>query len=405
MNKSIFNYICEKEFAYENIDEIEISTFTGTFILKKDYSLEGNKGYILTLYKSNNDIKLKSKQLYKFSDYVTKDKNELSMLKKAKSFSRSESCVLIQGESGTGKEILAQAIHNNSVRRDKPFIPINITTIADTLIESELFGYERGSFTGGLVEGKKGIFELANGGTIFIDEIGDAPPNIQVQLLRVLEECSIRKVGSHEEIPINVRIIAATNKDLLKETEMNRFRLDLYFRLNILPLNTTPLRRKKEDIPFLLQYFLNKKMNDVKVEDFFERSTLTYLENYSWPGNIRELNNLMEYLFITNPNKKIGIDDLQPHMIKDLEVDLPNLNLSNEEIEVLRLYYDELRIIGRVKASDLLKDRDVDITVGKIKSLLDKLNSKKLLHYVKNKGYIISSHGKEIIKRYDEHIL
>lgn len=405
LNKNIKRYIYEKEIDYKNSVDIEINTFTGVYILKKDYSLEGNKGYILTLHISNNKSKQKLKSLYKFSDYITKDKNELTMLSKAKSFSRSEASVLIQGESGTGKEILAQAIHNNSARKDKPFIPINITTITDSLIESELFGYEKGSFTGGLMEGKKGIFELANGGTIFIDEIGDAPPNIQVQLLRVLEESSIRKVGSHNEVPINVRIIAATNKNLLKETQLNKFRLDLYFRLNILPINTTPLREKKEDIFYLLQYFLENKFVDIKVEEYFEDSTLDFLKNYSWPGNIRELNNLMEYLFTINPNRKIRIEDLQPNMIKDSTTNkIDSYSLSGEEFDVLKLYYDEMKIMGRVKVSNLLKNKNIDISVGKTKGILNKLNSNHFLQYIKNRGYVITSSGKRKIDEYVEHI-
>lgn len=369
----------------------------GTTIIKKDYVLDNN-GFILTIKAISRNNGNTTRKLYNFQDYITKDDKELAMLNNAKKFSRSEACILIQGESGTGKEILAQAIHSNSVRCNMPFIPINITTISDNLIESELFGYEKGSFTGGLKEGKKGIFELANGGTIFIDEIGDAPYNIQVQLLRVLEENTIRKVGSHEEIPINVRIIAATNKNLVEETKKGNFRLDLFFRLNILPLNTTPLRCKKDDIKVLIEYYLSRKFKDMKIEDYFELETIDFLLNYQWPGNIRELSNLMNYLLIVDLNWKVRIQDLQTHMLNNYKSKESYCrDLTENEVLVLKLYNEEMKILGRIKAARLLKEQKINITEGMLKTLLAKLCSKDLLYYKKNKGYVITNKGKNSI--------
>ncbi len=396
LNKDIESLISYDKL--ENLNNMQVETVLpiGKVIIKKDYTLD-NSGYILTLQVVNMKV-TSSKILYTFRDYITENSTELTMISNAKKFSRSESCILIQGESGTGKEILAQAIHNNSARKDKPFIPINITTISNSLIESELFGYEKGSFTGGLKEGKSGIFELANGGTIFIDEIGDAPANIQAQLLRVLEENTIRRVGSHEEIPIDVRIIAATNKNLLKETEIGNFRLDLFFRLNILPLHTMPLREKIDDVVVLLKYFLNKKTNLAAIDDYFENSTIEFLNSYAWPGNIRELSNLVDYLSIIDLKRKIKIDDLQLHMLdaRDINYNI-KLALREDEIEVLKLYKKQLKVLGRVKASRLLQEQNVDITEGMLKRILDSLHSKDLLHYVKNKGFIITNKGKSIL--------
>ncbi len=342
----------------------------------------------------------KTEFLYDFDDYVTADSEELKMLEKAKRFSKSESSVLIQGESGTGKEILAQAIHKNSDRKNKPFIPINITTLSNNLIESELFGYEKGSFTGGLKEGKRGIFELADGGTIFIDEIGDTPAGVQVQLLRVLEENTIRRIGSHEEIPINVRIISATNKNLLEMTETGEFRLDLFFRLNILPLETRPLRRKREDVILLVDYYLKKHLLKLPYGELFSEETMDFLSSYDWPGNIRELTNLLDYLFVIYAGEKIQIHDLQNHMLKSREIPNEHHRLSEEEYRVLLLYSSTKGVYGRIKASRLLSENGFRINEGKMRRLLTLLYERKLLSYIKNRGYAITEQGKRAVDEY-----
>lgn len=393
INNNIGNYISALELDNNLLKELEIDLNLGKFKLKKDYSFPMFNGSILTLVKKTNNKKKLAKKLYNFEDYITNNYREENMLNDARNFSRLDSPILIQGESGTGKEILAQSIHSNSVRSNMPFIPINISTISQSLLESELFGYEKGSFTGGLVEGKEGIFEKANGGTIFLDEIGDIPKDIQVKLLRVLEEHSIRKVGSHDEIPIDVRIIAATNKDLFNETKSNNFRLDLYFRLNILPLNTTPLRNKPEDISLLLKNFLNINSNDDDFKNYFEKDTIDFLKKYSWPGNIRELKNLVLYLSAKNLNRPVKIEDLQNHMLKEINREDKSINLNTSEKIVLNLYYEENKVIGRIKASNLLESKGHEITPGKIKKILESLNNFKLLDYIKNKGYVISEKG------------
>ena len=214
----------------------------------------------------------------------------------AEKASKSTSTVLIQGESGTGKELFARAVHFYSNRAKGPFIPINCAAIPEQLLESELFGYEDGAFTGARRGGKAGKFELANKGTIFLDEIGDMPIHLQTKLLRVVQEYVIEKIGGKESIPIDVRIIAATNKDLEKKVLEGEFRQDLFYRLNVIPLNIPPLRDRKDDIVILVDYLLDKC--NVKLEKHIskiEDAVLEIFMNYQWPGNVRELENTIEY--------------------------------------------------------------------------------------------------------------
>lgn len=224
----------------------------------------------------------------------------------AKKISKIDSPVLIEGETGTGKELFAHSIHNFSHRKNKPFLAVNCTAFQDSLLESELFGYEPGAFTGALKSGSKGIFEIADGGTVFLDEIGDAPINIQVKLLRVLQEGEIRRIGGKESIPINVRVISATNKDLKIYVNDGRFRKDLYYRLNTYILHIPALRERKEDIRLLIMYFLNKLGFKHKIID---EDLVKYMMKLPWDGNIRELKNCIDYLGYMSGSRS-GINNL-----------------------------------------------------------------------------------------------
>jgi DNA-binding NtrC family response regulator len=220
------------------------------------------------------------------------------------------STVLITGESGTGKELIARALHNNSSRRDKPFIKINCAAIPKTLMESELFGYEKGAFTGA-VGSKPGRFELADGGTLFLDEIGEIPVEMQVKLLRVLQESEFERVGGIKTIKVDVRLVTATNRDLMKEVAAANFREDLFYRLNVVPVHLPPLRDRKEDIPLLVQYFVSKfnerlKKNITRVEDDAHERLLAH----PWPGNIRELENVLERTILFAEGPTIRARDL-----------------------------------------------------------------------------------------------
>lgn len=232
---------------------------------------------------------------FSFDDIIAQSKSMKSIVSFCKKIANSPSTVLIEGDSGTGKEVLAQAIHNYSIRKDSGFVAINCAAIPDTLIESELFGYEEGAFTDAKKGGRPGKFELANGGTLFLDEIGDMKPDMQVKLLRAIQESAVTRVGGDKVIPVDVRIIAATNKNLKEEVETGNFRLDLYYRLNVIPVSIPPLRERKEDIPSLIKHFLNKKAKQLKKnKPNIKYRTLQDLLEYDWPGNIRELENHIE---------------------------------------------------------------------------------------------------------------
>jgi len=238
--------------------------------------------------------------IYAFDKIIGKDKNFLRVIEFARKVADSRSNILIMGESGTGKELFAQAIHNCSNRSEEPFVAINCGAIPRNLIESELFGYEEGAFTGAKSSGHPGKFEIADGGTIFLDEIGEMPLDMQTRLLRVIEEGTVSRIGSIKETVVNIRVIAATNKDLYEEVRKGNFRKDLFYRLNVLPVRLPPLRERKEDIPLLFDFFMktkSKKMNkrSVKVPDEFMNSLI----EYEWPGNVRELENLVEWMINT----------------------------------------------------------------------------------------------------------
>jgi len=226
-----------------------------------------------------------------------------------KKIAPSSSTVLILGESGTGKEVLAKYIHFCSKRKG-PFVPINCAAIPEELLEAELFGYEKGAFTGA-IKSKPGKFEMANGGTIFLDEIGDLSPKLQAKLLRVIQEKQVERLGGERPIKIEVRILAATNKDLEKEVKEGRFREDLFFRLNVIPIKLPPLRERKEDIPLLANFFLKKICEREGIEEKkLTPEAMEKLINYPWPGNIRELENFIERLVILSENNIIGVEDL-----------------------------------------------------------------------------------------------
>ena len=228
-----------------------------------------------------------------------------------------DSTVLIQGESGVGKDLIAEIIHSNSNCKDGPFIRVNCGAIPENLLESELFGYEAGAFTGASKTGKVGLFELARGGIIFLDEIGELPLNLQVKLLRVLQDKEIMRVGGVEPIKVECRIIAGTNRNLLEMIDKGQFRLDLYYRLNVVPIMVPPLREREDDIPVLMNYFINIFNEKYGMKKRLDNSVYNCLIEYSWPGNVRELENLMERLVVTSINDIITIKDLPANIKND----------------------------------------------------------------------------------------
>ena len=255
---------------------------------------------------------------YTFNNIITQNPKMEYLKKLGRTAARSNSTVLILGESGTGKELFAQAIHKASYRKFGPFIPINCAAIPKELLESELFGYEAGAFTGARKEGKPGKFELANGGTIFLDEIGDMPLEMQVKLLRVLEEKEFERVGGNKKITLDARIIAATNEKIEEAVEKGKFREDLYYRLNVINIDIPPLRDRKEDIPLLCDHlieYLSKELNTDKKK--IDERTMEILMEYHWPGNVRELRNVLERAITLSSQKLILPNHLPERLVKN----------------------------------------------------------------------------------------
>lgn len=253
-----------------------------------------------------------------------------------------EANVLILGESGTGKEVVAKAIHDHSPRSGGPFVPINCGAIPPDLLESELFGHEKGAFTGAFAM-RKGRFELAEGGTLFLDEIGDMPMPMQVKLLRVLQERQFERVGGSKEIHANVRVVAATHRKLERMIEQEKFREDLYYRLNVFPIEMPSLRERQDDIPLLLQELVNRHEEEHAAVVRFTQRAVESLMQHQWPGNVRELSNLVERLLILHPNQIVDVNDLPPKY-RHIEADVYEPNYSPELAErdaLLAIFSDE----------------------------------------------------------------
>ena len=254
-------------------------------------------------------------------DMVVCDENTIKTLLLADSVAKMDTTVVLCGESGVGKEVFAKYIRDNSRRKDAPYVKVNCGAIPENLIESELFGYEKGSFTGANKSGKIGLFEMADHGTIFLDEIGELPLNMQVKLLRVLQEQEIERIGGTKPVRIDVRVIAATNRNLEKMMEEKKFREDLYYRLMVFPIHIPALRERKKDIEPLAEYFLKELNNRYKGNKHLAENCMMILENYQWPGNVRELKNIVERAFIISQSdeittESIPITDANAHMNK-----------------------------------------------------------------------------------------
>jgi two-component system response regulator HydG len=245
-----------------------------------------------------------------FSGIIGKDPKMQLIYKLIEDIAPTDATVLIQGESGTGKELVARAIHRRSPRKNKPFVVINCSAYPATLLESELFGHEKGSFTGAIRQ-KSGRFEQAHGGTVFLDEIGEIAPSAQIKLLRVLQTQKFERIGGEKTLNVNVRIIAATNKELLQQVKQGTFREDLYYRLNVIPINLPPLSERRNDIPLLARYFLRRFAAEQgkKIDDFSPES-LRLLLDYPWPGNVRELENTVEHATVLAKGSRVETSEL-----------------------------------------------------------------------------------------------
>ena len=286
----------------------------------------------LRLKNLETDNKRLSKELsekYVFGNIVTRNKNMIALLDVADRAAQSDASILVLGESGTGKELLAKAIHYNSPRSVFPFVAVNCPSIPESLIESELFGHEKGAFTGA-IQAKRGKFEIADKGTIFLDEIGDLRLDLQSKLLRVLQEREIEHVGGTKSIQIDVRVIAASNQDLLEKAEAKEFRQDLYYRLNVIPLSLPALRARTDDIPLLAEYFIKKYSNRPLT---LSSPFLKKLIDYDWPGNVRELENIIQRAVVLCPHDVLDENCAELNQGKRTQKDMHRSGVTLESIE------------------------------------------------------------------------
>ncbi|MCR8746255.1 sigma 54-interacting transcriptional regulator [Romboutsia lituseburensis] len=385
---------------YINVNKYNIESFgkvTGAYFCIQEIT------YIRKL-EQNLSKKLRDKgqvARYNFDDIKT---NSLELEKSkelAKKIAKSDYTVLITGESGTGKELMAQSIHNGSLRFNQPFIAINCAAMPENLLESELFGYEEGAFTGALKGGKRGLFEQAHNGTIFLDEIGDMPMYLQTKLLRVIQENQVMRVGGESVIDIDVRIIAATNKNLLDMIKNEKFRADLYYRINVLPINIPPLRDRKEDIAELLKYFMKNKIEiSNKVKEI--------INSYSWPGNIRELRNTAMYIDTMCMDNKVNICDLPYNIMNHKKEYSYEINILKEKtsidkvnkiMQVINAENILNKSIGRSGIVNKLNESGYFITEGEVRKILSIFKDLDLVaSEVGRKGSELSEKGIYLLK-------
>lgn len=300
--------------------ELEISTKTGErkIIEMTVRGMKNAAGHRLGVLVSFRDLTHERElarrvgETYQFSGIIGRDKRMLEVFDLIHDLAESTVPVLVYGESGTGKELVAAAIHNEGPRADRQFVPVNCGALPETLLESELFGYVKGAFTGA-VRDKKGRFELADGGTIFLDEIGDISPAMQVRLMRVLQEGTFERVGSEKTIKVNVRVISATNKDLAKEIAAGRFRDDLFYRLSVVPVHLPPLRERRNDIPLLVEHILKRTLEAAGKQGIkISAETLDVMMSHDWPGNVRELQNWIQFALVKCKGQLIMPEHLPP---------------------------------------------------------------------------------------------
>ncbi len=319
LNVLIQNNIMKKNIVYE--------------VVQNNLALDDDK-YISSVYKQA------------FSDIIGESKEMQNVKSIVKKVADTNTNIMLQGETGTGKELFASAIHALSSRRHQKFIAINCASIPETLLESELFGYEKGSFTGALPSGKRGKFEMADGGTIFLDEIADMPISIQPKLLRFLQESMVEKIGGNDPVKVNVRIVAATNKDLETEVTAGRFREDLFYRLNVIPVHIPPLRERGYDIILCAKYFAQLFCEKLQKETpDFDIEVIEFFQSYNWPGNIRELKNIIEYNVNMCEGDIIKLKDFPPHYRKKMN----KLTISKMDLKSRLEEYEKAIIEEHVK--------------------------------------------------------
>ncbi|HHO75129.1 MAG TPA: sigma-54-dependent Fis family transcriptional regulator [Deltaproteobacteria bacterium] len=337
----------------------------------------------LALQEENTYLKQQLRARYKFENIIgSSDKMQrvFGMIDKVAS---TDSTVLILGESGTGKELVARALHYNSPRSQNAFVPVNCGAIPEELLESELFGHEKGAFTGAF-RTRIGRFELANQGSILLDEVSEMSPNLQVKLLRVIQEREFERVGGIKSMKADVRIIAATNRDLEEEVVQGRFREDLYYRLNVIPITLPPLRERKEDIPLLIRHFLEKYSTDKPTSvKAFGKKAMSALMQYRWPGNVRELENIVERMVVLCDGDEVELSDLPDKVLSGcatVDSDIPQIDLPESGIDLSTAVneFEKSIIIQALNKSNWVKNRAAKLLHVNRTTLVEKIKKQKL---------------------------
>lgn len=326
--------------------------------------------------RENLALKNQLRKKYRFENFVGDSPKMDKVFKVIEKVADTDSTVLILGESGTGKELVAKAIHYNSMRRDKPLIPVNCGAIPEELLESELFGHEKGAFTNA-IKTRIGRFELSNGGTIFLDEIGEMSPHLQVKLLRILQEQEFERVGGTKTIKCDIRVIAATNKDLDKLVQDGVFREDLYYRLKVIPITIPPLRERRSDIPLLVHHFVDNitKSRKKKIKGISKDIIKAFME-YDWPGNVRELENIIERMIILAEGNELTIQDLPDKIIQkhhDEDIMEPIIPEDGFSLNNAINEYERMLIVRALEKADWVKNRAAKILNMNRTTLVEKI--------------------------------
>jgi len=414
-----------------------LHTLKGKKVLIKKKEIQTNnditgKVYYLKLasriQRLENDVRIQLLQdgniaRYTFNSIVGSSTCIIKAINQAKTYAVNDFSVLILGESGTGKELFAQSIHNYSKRNNCPFIAVNFAALPESLAESELFGYEEGSFTGALKGGKLGLFEQAHGGTIFLDEIGDASIQIQTRLLRIIEEKKVRRIGSNKVLPVDFRIIAATNKNLKSLISEGKFREDLFYRLHVLLLNIPSLRERKDDLPTFIDYYLRQ------FDKSFEcpKEIINILENYNWPGNIRQLENVLKFLWISLSIDKNDKNEVINYLIKHYLHDEgtcyshSHTDTANYSMQYLSKYAtieeyaillksikqsDGMKNIGRKRIIDILNGKGHKTSEARIRKILSILHTQGYVYIGRtSQGTRITNNGIMLLNEFEKNTL
>ena len=345
------------------------------YVIQKGYNMNTFNEYPMYFGKTYTSLKQYNQLLC--NKIIGRSSSIIDIMNIIRRISDTDTTVIIYGETGTGKDLVARAIHEFSQRKERAFVTINCGAIPETLLESELFGHKKGAFTGAIMN-RPGKFEAADGGTIFLDEIGDMSPELQVKLLRVLETQSFEPVGGAKTVTVNVRIVAATHRDLVKAIEAGTFREDLYFRLHVIPIRLPPLREREGDIALLTEHFLDyfNRTKGMRVEAFTDEA-MDYMNGYSWPGNVRELRNMIERLVVLKGEGIISVEDLPSRITgggrKEARISSGMLSDGGIDLSTAVEQFEKTLIIQSLEKTNWVKNRAAELLHLKRTTLVEKI--------------------------------